>query len=274
MVSHDSPKPQAPIPVIHEQLNTKGSTNPTKIVTEPDISPTIILHENPEFIIQEDQTHAEHTIPQAERDFLRELKNLQNTIEEQQNLASTLSSMTIRQQRVRKAALDEAKQVVKELQKQLPLTENEERLQSSQHNEAMLIRLADICSHTSQGLHFVAKGGATFSCDIFYATNNTSGTLSQVNYDINMHKSGMEHLSNMAYSLEGSGWKKLRNTLFALAGLMLIACGILAAISTGGTSLLLGFGGAAALTAGVGFFVGRDTGLAGAVSNVQMKISP
>jgi|HubBroStandDraft_6_1064221.scaffolds.fasta_scaffold1390539_2 hypothetical protein len=43
---------------------------------------------------------------------------------------------------------------------------------------------------------------------------------------------------------------------------------------TGGTSLLLGLGGAAVLTAGVGFFVGRDTGLAGAVSTVQMKASP
>lgn len=215
-----------------------------------------------------------NTIPQAERDFLRELKNLQNTIEEQQNFASTPSLMSLKQQRAQKAALNQAKQVVKALQKQLPLTENEERLQSPPDSEAMLIRIADICSHTAQGLHFVAKGRATFSCYIFYATNNTSGTLRQVNYDINMHKSGMEHLSNLASSLEGSGWKNLRNTLFALAGLMLIACGILAAIPTGGASLILGLGGSAVLTAGVGFFVGRDTGLAGAVSNVQIKVSP
>lgn len=138
----------------------------------------------------------------------------------------------------------------------------------------MLVRLADICSHISQGLHFVAKAGTTFSCDIFYTTNNTSGTLRQVNYDMSMHKSSMEHLSNMASSLEGGGWKTLRNTLFVLAGLMLIACGTLAAIPTGGTSLLLGLGGAAVFTAGVGFFVGRNAGLAGAVSSVQMKVFP
>lgn len=97
--------------------------------------------------------------------------------------------------------------------------------------------------------------------------------LRQVNYDHNMHKSNMKHLSKMASSLEGSGWKKLRNTLFALAGLMLIACGILAAIPTGGTGLLLGLAGAAVLTAGVGFFAGRDKGLAKAVNNVQMNLS-
>lgn len=266
-------KPQDPIPVIHEEMNTKNPTNPAKIVSEPNLSACIVLHESEKFVTQDDQTHTEYAIPQAERDFLRELKNLQHKVEEQ-HLASAVSSMTIKQKRAQKAALNEANQVIKEIRKQLPLAENDERLQSSRHNEALLIQLADICSHTTHGLHFVANGRVSFLCDMFDATNNTSGALRQVNYDMNQHRLSMDHLSNMASSLEGSGWKKLRNTLFVLAGLMLIACGILAVIPTGGTSLLLGLSSTAVLTAGIGFFVGRDTGMAGSVSNLQMKVPP
>jgi hypothetical protein len=274
---HDSLKSPKPTPVIHDEQDKRSFSH----IHETDIAPTITPHECTESIVKEAQNHAEHTIRQAERDFLRELKNLQTMIDttaiEEQQFASSLSpnvsSMTLKQQRARKAALYEANGVLKELHKQVPLTENGERLQSPHHDETLLIRLADICSHTAQGIHFVVGNGATFSCDIFYATSNTSGTIRQVNYDINMHKSGMEHLSEMASSLKGSGWKKLRNALIVLAGL--IVCGILAAIPTGGTGLLVvGLGGAAVLTAGIGFFVGRDTGLAGAVSNVQMKVSP
>ena len=132
-------------------------------------------------------------------------------------------------------------------------------------------RLADICSHTAQGLHFIATNSKPFACDMFYATGDHAGSIKQMTYDAEAHKESMLRIESMAKHLKGHGWKDFRKALLILAGVMLVAAGILTAVPTGGISLVVALGGVAVLAAGVGFFAGRDTGLAGAVGDVKMK---
>lgn len=202
--------------------------------------------------------------------------------------------MTSKQHQARNKALYEVSRVLTELHKLLPLSEDGKQLKAMPQkyahsskgaqlkdkatgkpcvidDEALLIRLTDICSHTTQGLHFLATSGKSFSCDIFYTAADHSSNIKHVLYNMNTHKTGMMHLESMAHSLKGSGWKNCRKALLILAGLMLIAVGIFAAAHTGGISLTATLGGVAILTAGVGFFIGRDTGVAGAVKGVKMK---
>ena len=136
--------------------------------------------------------------------------------------------------------------------------------------EITLNQLAEICSRVTHGLNFILLDKKSFTADIFHATASRSEAIEQVNYDAEAHKAGMIRLDSMASSLKGSGWKGLRKALLVLAAVMLVAAGILAAIPTGGVSLIVALGGISVATAGTGFFVGRDTGLAGAVRGVKM----
>ncbi len=200
--------------------------------------------------------------------------------------------MTTEQHRARNTALREATRVLKELHKQLPLTEDGKRVKSIPQKQAwedgakvknelgspemvddkaLLVRLADICSHVAQGLHYIAIGGKPFESHLYCIDINETGKTKQVVYDAKVHKESMLRLSQMAPELKGKGWEKCQRILLSLAAVMLVATGILAAVPTAGVSLVLALGGAGILTAGAGFFVGRHTGLAGAVSNVKMK---
>ena len=127
-----------------------------------------------------------------------------------------------------------------------------------------LNQLTELCSRLEQGLSFVASNGTPFQCE-----NWSNGQKESVHYNLETHKNSMLRLAEIAPSLQGGGWKILRTSLFVLAGLMLVATGILAAIPTAGTSLTAALSGAALLSAGAGFFVGQDTGLAGAVGRAK-----
>jgi hypothetical protein len=222
----------------------------------------------------------------AEQDYLNQLRVLQQAIvfttdllnENREVPASeALSAEEQREQnRACYTALKEAKHVMAELYKQAPIITDGQTDGANDdipggYDVPLLVRLADICSHTAHGLRFIATNSKPFACAMFYATDNHAGTVKQMTYDIEAHKESMLRLESMAKHLKGHGWKDFRKALLILAGVMLVAAGIIAAVPTGSISLAVVIGGVAVLTAGVGFFAGRDTGLAGAVADVNMK---
>lgn len=151
-------------------------------------------------------------------------------------------------------ALSEARDLVDVLDKQTP-------------EESDYSKLAEICSITTQGLRFVVQEKAKpFQCDIFF-----EGEAKNISYNLDTHKKNMEHLSELACTLKGHGWKTTRNILFGLAIALVVACAVVAAIPTGGVGLVVGLGAAAALAAGAGLFVGSNTGFAKTVASIKMK---
>ncbi len=276
------------------QLKNIGIT-PPRITDDPACIPNISLNLFGKTKFSKNKTIPKQTITQAEQEYLTYLRALENEIAaaskiEIKDPALVLSSDNQKQHQLRIKALYEANRVIAELKKQLPLTADKQRLEAVPqkyarspngvqlkdkttqkpyliNDDALLLRLADICSHMAQGLHFIATNEKTFFCEIF----DHSGTTKQVAYDTETHKISMAHLDSMAHSLKGSGWKNCRKALLILASIMLIAAGILAVVPTGSVSLAIALGGVAALTAGAGFFTGCDTGLTRAVRGVKMK---
>ena len=211
------------------------------------------------------------TLKKTEQDYIHQFYMLEQEID----TSFDAQSMTTEETRARNMALQVAKRVVKEMKKLRPVVTNEQgafilKLDTSEVIwDKELLDSTDICSRIRHGLHFIATGGESFSYDRFDPTNGNSVTTT---YNAEVHKESMLYLEHMSKQQHGHGWKKLSNLLLVIAGLMLVAAGILAAIPTGGISLVLAVGGSAALTAGVGFFVRRDTGLANAVDDVTKSL--
>ena len=178
--------------------------------------------------------------------------------------------------RARHVALTSAQTLLTELSKQIPLTDDDQDFLKADATKHNLFALASACSRTSQGLRFlsgpdltfiVGKTYEPFACEIL----DSSGQASEVTYDIAFHQKNMGYLSEIASSLTGHRWEKTRTLLLTLAAALLITAGIIAAIPTGGIGLAMAVGGAALLTAGVGFFTGTDTGLARAVREIKLE---
>lgn len=177
--------------------------------------------------------------------YLRELNALKNMI-------NSIRADNLLQ--AQKKAWSEAHLLLKELEKQTP--------EDSEH-----LHLAEICSITTQGLRFVVQEkGKAFQSNLFL-----SGKEQSIHYGLDTHTENMERLSDLACTLKGHGWKTTRNILFTLAIALVVACAVLAAIPTGGVSLLVGLGATAALTAGAGLFVDNKTRLSKTVSSIKMQ---
>ena len=160
-----------------------------------------------------------------------------------------------------KLALSEANIVLNELRR-LPPTDDTQRL-----------RLADLCSHLAHGLIFIQDHQVPHQADIFTYSGGSTGQVRKVNYDLAAHQQYMRYVSETALLLPGAGWHQLRNALFILAGALLIICGLFVAAASTPISVnfLLTLAGTAAISVGMGFFVGRNTGLASAVNGVKMQ---
>ena len=174
-----------------------------------------------------------------------------------------------------KLALSEARIVINELRSRLPVDPAGNNLLPTtvRLDDTKLLRLADLCSHVTHGLVFINQNQVPHQADIFSYTSGSSGSLLKVSYDMAGHQQYMRHISETALLLPGAGWHRLKKALFILAGSMMIVCGMLVAASSTpiSASLLLTLAGATTLSAGMGFFVGQDTGLAGAANKVKMQ---
>ncbi|PJD94275.1 MAG: hypothetical protein CK424_00165 [Legionella sp.] len=135
-------------------------------------------------------------------------------------------------------------------------------------NDFELLRLASVCSHVAQSLKFVT-GHPMDQVSIFRNSGHSFEVKVVLNYDLEEHKKSMQFLSETASLLPGAGWYRLKRVLLILSGAMLLACGIIIASNP---TMGVAFASAAAISAGVGFFVGRDKGLAVSVKKATMEI--
>lgn len=169
-----------------------------------------------------------------------------------------------------KLALSETNILLKELQRLIPI--NNQLSASTGLKDRQLLLLADLCSHIACGLDFILRHQNPYQAHIFSYKHGSSGVILQVHYDLTAHQQYMQHVSDIASELPGAGWHKIKRALYILAGALLIASGIMFAASSIPLSsgLLFTLASAAVISTGMGFFIGRDTGLAGAVNNVKM----
>ena len=196
-----------------------------------------------------------------------ELSNVVSKLQQEYNDAASSQAL--------KLALSEARIVLNELRLRLPVNAAQNNFLPTMlsHDERLLLRLADLCSHVAHGLIFINQNQVPHEAQMFSYTGDCSGEVFNVSYDFAAHQRYMRHISETALLLPGAGWHALKKALFILAGAMLLLCGLLVVGATIPTSVssLLTLAGAATLSAGIGFFVGRDAGLASAANKVKMQ---
>ncbi len=178
---------------------------------------------------------------------------------------------------VLKLAVSEARNVLSELRSRLPVNPEQNNLlpTTARLDDALLLRLTDLCSHVTHGLIFISQNQVPRHAHIFSYKGGSSGKLCNLHYDLAVHQENMAHITESALLLPGAGWHRLKKALFILAGAMVLICGMLVAASSSPISagLLLTLAGTATLSTGIGFFVGQDTGLASAAKKVKMQTS-
>lgn len=172
-----------------------------------------------------------------------------------------------------RCALSEARVVLNELNAIVPLSSDQKTLRTPELrlSDTELLILAALCSHATHGVCFMAAN-QTYQAQIY---QGPFGCMRTVHYDLSEHQECMQFINDKAELLPGAGWYGLKKALLILAGALLVACGIvcLATSTPLSSSLLLTLAGTAALSAGIGLFVGRDTGVAAAAKQVTMKPS-
>lgn len=148
--------------------------------------------------------------------------------------------------------------------------------------DSELIFLAIICRRTYQAIRFLSneptrpnylfdvKQYEPFVCDILwwdgYRFDETKAL-----YDINFHEGNLSVIQVHCSFLSGYRWESVRNAAYALsAALFCVSIAIGLTVGTGGIAFpaIVAFG---ALSTGFGFYASKDSGIAKAVSHLELN---
>lgn len=93
----------------------------------------------------------------------------------------------------------------------------------------------------------------------------------KVTYDITYHQQNLQEIQKMISNLSGHRLESVRNTAFALAAALVVATiAVGLTVGTGGVILPVLIGGAT-LSAGIGFFAAKDSGIAKSVRQLELS---
>lgn len=139
-------------------------------------------------------------------------------------------------------------------------------------SEHTLQILAALCSHTKQGLYFLLTDQHVSQASLY---QGPFGPSYSVQYDLPTHQACMQFIADKSALLPCAGWHGLKKALLILAGALLVGCGLLCTVGSVPltSSFILTLAGTAALSAGLGLFVGQDKGVAAAAKQVSNALS-
>ena len=147
--------------------------------------------------------------------------------------------------------------------------------------------LACICSRVHAALIFLSNENNAYQYNNHYFVvgekyeavgdvtilkfNPCKQEFDEVIYDINYHQQNLQEIQKMISNLSGHRWESVRNAAFALAAALIVASvAVGLTVGTGGVILPVLLG-ASTLSAGIGFFAAKDSGIAKSVRQLELN---
>lgn len=145
------------------------------------------------------------------------------------------------------------------------------------HLDDEILYLACICSRVYEALRFIRVNQFCIKDEEILANsadilkfNPYKKEFEEVIYDINYHQQNLQEIQKMISNLSGHRWESVRNSAFALAAALVVASvAVGLTVGTGGVILPVLLS-AATISAGIGFFAAKDSGIAKSVRQLEL----